>query len=133
MPNLDQTSRAAAQTHEPELVCTRRGSYEPQPPETQTALSRWVVRAEATLMVALAIAVLVHVRRAGPNETGPIKFAGNSSAISRIAAADLAAATSALGSASDSSTSGADPSKGQVLFMQTCTSCHGQQAQGLPH
>ena len=133
MPNPEKTSRAAEKHQPDEIVCTRSGSYAPQLPETQTPLSRWIVRAEATLMVALAIAVLVHLRRPNPNETGPIKFAGSSSAISRIAAADLAAATTALASASDSSTSGADPSKGQVLFMQTCTSCHGQQAQGLPH
>ncbi len=133
MPNSDQTSHAATVSHGKEVLCARRGSYEPPLPEAQSALSRWIVRAEAALMVALAVAVLVHVGRANPNESGPIKFAGGSSAISRIAAADLAAATSALAAASDSSTSGADPSKGQVLFMQTCTSCHGQQAQGLPH
>ena len=30
-------------------------------------------------------------------------------------------------------TDGADPAKGQVLYMQTCTTCHGQALTGMPH
>ena len=133
MANSDQPSRASARGRNDEVVCTRRGNYAPPVPEKQSALSRWIVRGEAALIVALAVAVLIHVRRPDPSETGPIKFVGGSSILSRIAASDLAAATSAIASSADSSSAGADPSKGQVLFMQTCTSCHGQQAQGLPH
>ena len=28
---------------------------------------------------------------------------------------------------------GADASKGRVLYMQTCTTCHGQALTGMPH
>src|SRR5438094_6921977 len=112
---------AADATHR----CLRRGQYRPPLPEAQSALSRWMLCGEVAV-ISLLSALLCSLAYTPPSDNAPIKIASAPSMISPIAPGSIA---TAIFSSSD----GADPAKGQVLYMQTCTSCHGQAAQGLPH
>jgi disulfide bond formation protein DsbB len=94
----------------------------PRWPEEQSALSVWIVRAELALTVALAVIVLVYLKRSDPHDA--IAFTKPPAAT--ISFADLPAER---GNMDDS----ADAAKGQVLFSQTCTTCHGATGAGLPH
>ncbi len=105
---------------------TRRGNYQPRLPEHSSAFDRWIVRAEIAVGVGLAIGVLGYMSPRAHDEAAAM------SPIASRAVSPIASNTP-----SDSSLpgdgSGADAAKGQVLYMQSCTSCHGQNAQGLPH
>lgn len=112
-------------------VSTRSGDYQPAPPERLSRVSRWVVRTEIAVAVALCGAISFRYARSHRPDTTPIK-------ISSLAMPHASIPTSALPSGETlASAAGAgdagNAEKGHVLFMQTCTSCHGQKAQGLPH
>jgi disulfide bond formation protein DsbB len=100
----------------------RRGRYEPPLPETQSKLSRWIVRVEITLTMLAALRTLALVNRAQNDDATPVKVA--------IAPAPLIVTRAADAVEVDDD---ADIAKGQALYMQTCTACHGQSAQGMPH
>jgi cytochrome c5 len=107
---------------------TRKGEYVPPLPEKQSCLSRWMVRFELSVIVAIAGSVLFCLKQSSREESSPVRVASAPIMTSMVAGGSMSNA-SAIADAGD----GADPSKGQVLFMQSCTSCHGQSAQGLPH
>jgi len=108
-------------------VCTRTGAYSLPLPERQSALSIWCVRAECAIIVISAIAVLFYLNKPKHQDTAPLKIA------SAPMMSPINSATGTASTETTASTEGADPGKGHVLYMQSCTSCHGQSAQGLPH
>ena len=99
-------------------------SYHPPVPEAQSALSLWAVRIELVVTIGVAVAVAVYTRPR--EEPPPPSFAPPMSRLPE---------STAIGSGMDidASESGGDALKGRALFMQSCSSCHGQEAQGLPH
>ena len=121
----DSTSSARNEEREPPVVI-RRGNYTPAAPEALSPAGRWVVKIEiaaAVLLVAGLTMRYVHQHRP---DTRPIRIAS------------IAMPTPVLpnlpgGGSGDASADAGSADKGHVLFMQTCTSCHGQNAQGLPH
>jgi disulfide bond formation protein DsbB len=114
--------------HEEPLI-TRSGAYEPEPPERLSPVDRWVLRVEVAVVVALCAAVGFRYVRAHRPDTTPVKISSLAMPRASIPPGALSAAEGALASAADAG----NAEKGQVLYMQTCTSCHGQKAQGLPH
>ena len=110
-------------------VCTRSGSYRPAPPEELGALSRLMVKLEVGLIVATALALGVALYLAQREDKTPIKVANY-----RSSGSILSSLPANFGAVAESSgLDGADPGKGQALYMQTCTACHGQNLQGMPH
>jgi mono/diheme cytochrome c family protein len=94
-------------------------------PETQSALSRWIVRGEVMLTIVLAAGIIVSMRRAAREDESPVRVSiGSTLSISPELMAAISSAP-----ADDSG----DTAKGRALYLQTCTACHGQNAQGMPH
>jgi cytochrome c5 len=103
---------------------TNNRQYKPPPPEAQSALSIWAVRAELLLTIALVLAVVLYTGRR--QEPEPVAVTTTLLTAAPLTSGDAATDTDAANSG------GPDALKGQVLFMQSCASCHGQSAQGLP-
>ena len=99
-----------------------RRNYRPRTPETQSPLSIWVVRAELMLTTALALAVIIYIKR--PEDLSPTAF---TPPVTQSIYAPLEASAE-----TDADVDGPDALKGRALFMQSCTSCHGATAEGLP-
>lgn len=108
---------------------TRRGDYRPAAPEEQSAISRWVVRVEIAAMVIAVVALSASLYRAHRPDRTPVKVSGFHSAgsLKALPPGFEVMAVESFGS------DGADPGKGQVLYAQSCTTCHGQNLQGMPH
>lgn len=108
----------------PDSSNTRNCDYRPAPPEAQSALSKWIVRIELTAAIVVGGSLLAYgaIRNRPDNRPVRIKSAAMPSFTIPTGAA--------LASAGDES---ADVAKGQVLYLQACTSCHGQRGQGMPH
>ena len=96
--------------------------YRPRTPEMQSAWSIWALRVE--LMLAIALALIVIVRFKLPPESGPT--AVTPPTMQPFATWDDAANEQVTRD------DGPDAAKGRALFMQSCTSCHGPNAEGLP-
>ena len=93
-------------------------------PETLSPLSWLVIKIELAAVAIVLACLGMHHYRAMREDHRPI----------RISALALPAPTAPLGPvALDTGGEGADAAKGQMLFLQTCVSCHGQNAQGMPH
>jgi disulfide bond formation protein DsbB len=103
---------------------TRSHDYRPAPPEAQSALSIWIVRIELAAALLVGGSLLAYGAYRNLPDNRPV----------RIKSAQMASfsipADAALASAADDS---GDFTKGQVLYLQTCTACHGQRGQGMPH
>jgi mono/diheme cytochrome c family protein len=101
--------------------------YRPPLPETPSVFSRWALRCELVLTTVLAIAFLIFVDRPPIDDadafTGPTPRLPLPQIV--IEGPDSLQDSAQFDDASDAA-------KGQALFAQSCTSCHGQTAQGLP-
>ena len=126
MADRDRPTPTGATPIPPPGASRRRSDYRPPLPEEQSALSRWLVRAQLALIAVMALAVLVHVRGSDDDDNTPITIA-NAPKISSPMISSAATGSATL------STDGPDAAKGQVLYLQSCTYCHGQSAQGMPH
>src|SRR6185312_11373390 len=105
----------------------RSGSYQPALPEQQSAFSKLMVKIELSLVAAALIVISTWFYRAHHPDRSPVKVAAAQASHPVLnVPADAAPAEGDLAD-------GADPTKGQVLYMQTCTTCHGQSLQGMPH
>ena len=103
-------------------ICTRSNGYRPPLPETQSAVSRWIVRIEASAGITVAIALLAYATWRNREINEPVRIASMASSI-----------VIAPGAAHGALEEDVDVSKGQMLYMQACTSCHGQRGHGMPH
>jgi mono/diheme cytochrome c family protein len=105
---------------------TRRGKYRPRPPEESSRAAKAVLRVEIA-MLSIALAALgLHLyqkhRNARPQ---PVTFAA--AAFYKPASSTFDTMPTAAGS------DDADAAKGQMLYAQSCTTCHGTNLQGMPH
>jgi disulfide bond formation protein DsbB len=113
---------------DPEGLCTRSSGYAPAAPEQMSKAARVIVRMEVTLMLLVVAGLGLRFYRAHRDDHAPVKIARSAVALPLISALPAG-----LASAESASLDGADAAKGQVLYMQTCTACHGQNLQGMPH
>jgi mono/diheme cytochrome c family protein len=111
------------------MPSTRRGDYRPAAPEASSATERWVLRVELTAMILIVAAISARFYQINKPDRTPVKVAGFHSAGALKA---LPPGFEALASDGFSSDAG-DAGKGQVLYAQSCTTCHGQNLQGMPH
>ncbi|HYO11338.1 MAG TPA: cytochrome c [Tepidisphaeraceae bacterium] len=111
------------------MVSTRSGPYAPEPPERMSRFSRIVVGVELSVAAVLVISVAAYHVSRNREDTSPIKIAS----VALPTASLPTGAVPAGGDASAGAGEDGSPDKGHVLYMQSCTSCHGQKAQGLPH
>ncbi len=109
-------------------LCTRSSDYQPAPPERQSRLSQLIVKTELALMAAAALVLGMKLFHSHQQDRSPVKIASAQSALPL-----LSALPNGAGAAEGGFVDGADPGKGQVLYMQTCTTCHGQALTGMPH
>ena len=109
------------------VVTTRRGDYRPAAPEVSSRVAKLVFRAEVTAVVVVMLGLGLAYYKAHKPDRTPVKVTGFHSSIK-----GLPAGFEALASDSFSSDAG-DAGKGQVLYAQSCTTCHGQNLQGMPH
>lgn len=108
---------------------TVRGSYRPAAPEQQSKTERLIVLAEVVLMLGGMLALGLKYHQMHKPDLTPVKVSRGQGS-----APLMTSLPPGLGTATDASgLDGADASKGQVLYMQTCTTCHGQNLQGMPH
>ena len=120
---------ASADKQSDDVLCSRSSDYQPPLPEVQSSLSRLIVKIELGLIALIILGLGARFYQAHRPDNRPVKVASMHST-----QATLSALPADFGASSDaSSIDGADPVKGQVLYMQTCTACHGQQLQGMPH
>jgi disulfide bond formation protein DsbB len=108
---------------------TRRGEYRPAAPEVPTRVARLVFRVELTAVVVVLLGLGLGYHKASKPDHSPVKVAGFHSSIKGLPAGFEALAGAGDGLSSDDGDSG----KGQVLYAQSCTTCHGQNLQGMPH
>jgi disulfide bond formation protein DsbB len=120
---------SASNHSDEELLCSRSSDYQPPLPEEQSRASRLIVKIELALMTAIMLALGARFYQTHREDKSPIKIAAMHSRT-----AMMTELPPDIGGASDSTgIDGADPTKGQVLYMQTCTACHGQNLGGMPH
>jgi disulfide bond formation protein DsbB len=88
-------------------------------------------RRRALMLAVVAVAVVIGCdRREGTSSTG----GGASATASQDHSAVAVATPGAQDTTADAGAADApDPEVGRQVFAQTCASCHGFQAQGLPH
>src|SRR4051812_19316546 len=99
-------------------MSTCQGEYRPSPPEALSRVSRFLVVLEFTAALLLCALILHRHLNSQTHEHEPIPF---------VAVSPSIPITTAM------MDDDANPSKGQVLFAQTCTPCHGLRGQGMPH
>src|SRR3954451_22584249 len=106
-------SQAAATTDG--SLSTRNSDYVPAAPEQMSRGARVIVRIEVTLMLVVLLALGARFYQSHREDRTPVKIAKSAAALPMISALPAG-----LASISDSaSLDGADPAKGQVLYMQT--------------
>lgn len=108
----------------PDLLVKRSHDYRPAPPETPSALSKWIVRIELAAALLVGGSLLAYGAYRNLPDNRPVRIKSAAMPSFNIPAG------AALASAADDA---GDFTKGQVLYLQTCTSCHGQRGQGMPH